>query len=530
MAHSPFNSLRGSFHSVKQLVSFLAYTVPQTFESNPFWQVYDYQGKASVAGDASDALPVMTIDRSQSLSCDVLVIGSGAGGGVVAAELSAAGQAVIVAEKGDYFSNNKLPTTEIDGMRRLYEDRGSLRTADRGVIVLAGSTLGGGTTVNWMTCLSPPAELRQQWADEYGFTAALSAEYEQSVKFVSNRVNVNTDESPANFQNDVIQRGCEALGYSVSTIARNVRGCVKCDFCSFGCRYGAKQDTRRTFLRDAVENESQIVVRATVKRVRHEAGQVTGAEMEVVGGDGLTHVVNVKCNAVVVSAGAIHTPAVLVRSGLSNKNIGANLFLHPTGAVFASYDESVNSWEGAPQTRLCDEFSNLDGNGYGFRIEASPAHPGLWALGLPWQSGEQHRFLMQQLPHLANSIVLTRDRYPGRVEVDANGQPVLHYHMHSYDARHFMMGIEQALRIHRAAGALHVYGPHNDCLGFDCRSDADFEKYIQQTHRLGTRTKSLGHLLCTSDVDQPNCQFPFQRCDYTGRRDVRGQEPIRGGR
>lgn len=152
----------------------------------------------------------------------------------------------------------------------------------------------------------------------------------------------------------------------------------------------------------------------------------------------------------------------------------------------------MNSWEGAPQTRLCDEFANLDGKGYGVRIEASPAHPGLWALGLPWQSGEQHRFLMQQLPQLANSVVLTRDRFPGRVEVSADGKPILHYHLHSYDARHFMFGIEQALRIHRAAGAHYIYGPHNDCLAFDCHSRDDFEDYIQKTHRLGTRPNHIG--------------------------------------
>ncbi len=492
LAHSPFNSLCASFHGVKQLVSFLAYTVPRTSEANPFWQVFEYQGRASVAGIASDALPVVAIDRSQTLSCDVLVIGSGAGGGVVAAELSAAGKSVIVAEKGSYFSNAQLPRTEIDGMRRLYEDRGSLRTADRSVIVLAGSTLGGGTTVNWMTCLDPPTELRQQWADEYGFHAALSEDYERSVRMVSDRVGTNTNESVANFQNSVIQRGCDALGYSVSVIPRNARNCVKCDFCSFGCRFGAKQDARRTFLRDAVNQEARILVQAHVHRVRHAAGQVTGAELEVIGADGRAHVVNVNCRAVVVAAGAIHSPALLIRSGLRNKNIGANLYLHPTGAIFASYDEPVNSWEGAPQTRLCDEFSNLDGKGYGVRIEASPAHPGLWALGLPWQSGEQHRFLMQQLPHLANSIVLTRDRFPGRVEVTSAGKPVLHYHLHSYDARHFMFGIEQALRIHRAAGAHFVYGPHNDCLGFDCHSQDDFEKYIQKTHRLGTRPNHIG--------------------------------------
>ena len=492
LAHSPFNSARAAFHAVKQLVSFLAYSVPKTTSGNPFWQAFDYQGRAHTAGQASDALPVMIINRPQTLTCDVLVVGSGAGGGVTAAELSAAGQTVIVAEKGNYFSNARLPGTEIEGMRRLYEGRGTLRTSDRGAIVLAGSTLGGGTTVNWMTCLDPPTQLREQWARDYGFSGALTPEYEQSVQWVRRRVHVTENESAANFQNDILQRGCDSLGYSVNVISRNVQGCVKCDFCSFGCRYGAKQDTRRTFLRDAVEREARIVVRADVRRILHQYGEVTGAEMEVLGSDGQTHRVEVKCKRVVISAGSIHTPSLMTRSGLQNRNIGANLFLHPTGAIFAMYDERVNSWEGAPQTRICDEFSDLDGDGYGFRIEASPAHPGLWAIGLPWQSGEQHRFLMQQLPHLANSIVLTRDKFPGRVETNANGQPVMHYQLHKYDAKHLMRGIEEALRIHHAAGAHTVYGPHNDCIGFDCRQGGNFESYLQSVYKLGTRPNHLG--------------------------------------
>ncbi len=250
MANSPFNELRGAFQGVKQLVSFLAYAHDdEQAGTNPFWQAFNYQGHANSVPKTENALPITTIDRSQTLTCDVLVIGSGAGGGVVAAELAAAGQDVIVAEKGKYYANSELPNTELKGMRDLYEQRGGLRTADRSMVVLAGSTLGGGTTVNWMTCLRPPEQLLRQWAREHGFIAATSKEFAKSIDYVSQRIHVTSQESAANAQNGAIERGCQALDYSFSVIPRNVKDCVKCDFCSFGCRYGAKQDTRGRFYR-----------------------------------------------------------------------------------------------------------------------------------------------------------------------------------------------------------------------------------------------------------------------------------------
>ena len=283
-------------------------------------------------------------------------------------------------------------------------------------------------------------------------------------------------------------------------IDRNVKDCQTCDFCSFGCRYGAKQDTRRTFLRDAVDHGARIVVRAHVDKVTHSHGTATGAEMTVTGEDGEKYNVTVKCNQVVLAAGAIHSPAILVRSGLTNHNIGHHLHLHPTGGVFARYKERVQAWRGAPQTRVSEHFADLDGEGYGFRLEASPAHPGLWALGLPWQGGRPFRELMRQVPYLANTIVLTRDRYSGQVHVDGKGRPVLHYKVHPYDARHLMMGLKEAIRVHRAAGAETVYGPHNDCMSFECSgSDEEFERYLQRIENAGSRTNHLG-LFCAHQM------------------------------
>ena len=501
MANSPFNRLRGAFQNVKQLVSFLTYSFESDAHTNPHWQLFDYQGKAKCVSTTDDALPIVHVDHDQTIRCDVLVIGSGAGGGVMAAELAAAGQDVVVVEKGDYFSNSRLPDNELDGMRKLYEESAGLRTADRAVIVLAGSTLGGGTTVNWMTCLDPPEKLRQQWAHEHGFAAVRSAEFTESIRYVRQRIHATNTESQANFQNAALERGCRALGYDVSVIDRNVKDCQTCDFCSFGCRYGAKQDTRRTFLRDAVDQGARILVRTHVDRITHERGIASGAVATVSEQDGeAKHRVEIRCNRVILAAGAVHSPAILIRSGLTNHNIGRNLHLHPTGGVFARYEQPVQAWRGAPQTRVCEHFADLDGNGYGFRLEASPAHPGLWALGLPWQGGKPFRELMRQVPYLANTIVLTRDRYSGQVHVDGKGRPVLHYKVHPYDARHLMMGLQEAIRVHRAAGAQTVYGPHNDCMSFECSgSDVEFECYLQRVKDAGSRTNHLG-LFCAHQM------------------------------
>jgi choline dehydrogenase-like flavoprotein len=492
LANSRFNAARGAFHRVKMLVSFLAYANTHAARDNPFWSVINYPGRAHSAAAQSDHLPTLTIDQAQEVACDVLVIGSGAGGGVVAAELAAAGCDVIIAEKGDYFSNSALPKTEMEGMRRLYEGGGSMTTADRSIVVLAGSTLGGGTTVNWMTCLPPPESVLHEWSRELGFHAATSNEFAHSLNLVSRRIHVTTDESEPNYQNDVLERGCRALGYSVTVIPRNVKGCVECDFCGFGCRYGAKQDTRLTFLRDATRAGARIIVRAHADRLSISNGFVQGALLSVTDAAGNRHELNVRCRMVVVAAGSIHTPAILLRSGLTNPHVGANLHLHPTGAMFARYHEPVLPWKGPPQTRVCEHFADLDGEGYGIRIEASPAHPGLWALGLPWQSGEQHRTLMHQLPYLANSIFITRDRHGGRVRVDSQGRPRLHYRLHPDDARHFMEGVAHALRIHHAAGAAEVFGPHNNGLSFRRGQDTDFEAFVRRVQQHGTRPNHVG--------------------------------------
>jgi choline dehydrogenase-like flavoprotein len=146
---------------------------------------------------------------------------------------------------------------------------------------------------------------------------------------------------------------------------------------------------------------------------------------------------------------------------LGNTNIGTNLHLHPVTVTYGLFDEAVTPWQGPPMSRLSKQFANLDGRGYGVRLETAPVHAGIAASSLAWESGRAHKRLLQRIGHMANIIVLTRDYHGGRVTVDKHGEPILHYQLHPYDARHLMRGLIEAMRVHRASGAKEVSSPHN---------------------------------------------------------------------
>jgi len=195
--------------------------------------------------------------------------------------------------------------------------------------------------------------------------------------------------------------------------------------------------------------------------------------------------VRVKARAVVVAAGSIHTPALLRRSGLGNVHIGANLHLHPTTMISSQFNELMEGWCGAPQTRMSREFADLDGHGYGVWLETAPIHPGLAAQAFNWYSGRNHKRTMQAIRHFANIIVLTRDYYGGQVTTDKHGQPVVRYRLHPVDGRHLQRGLTEAIKIHAAAGATRIYSPYQGLPGFTPGHNGSLDCYLQRVKSAG---------------------------------------------
>jgi len=438
---SPVPHMRIGFQALRKAALAFAYMLPGR------WEEIGYPGPLGPRPDAPPPrLEPLEVGDGLELECDVCVIGSGAGGGVAAAVLAAAGLDVVVLEAGGYWSERDFDGAEQTGLRRLYRGGGASATDDQGVGLIAGACLGGGTVVNYTTSFRTPDEVLAEW-EGLGFP---SAELGPSLDAVWERLGINTDHNRPSRRDEVMRRGLEALGWHVDAMPRDVIGCEQgalCGYCGYGCPIGAKQSTTRTWLADAATAGARIVVGTRAQRVLLESGAAVGVDAGSV---------RVRSRAVVAAAGAIETPALLLRSGLKNPNVGRWLRLHPATPVIGILDEEVRPWEGTLQALYSDRHRFLDA-GYGLKYETVPAHPALLAAAIPWESAAEHARLMGCLPRLAGIAVIPRDRGSGRVRIAPNGEPIATYRLAEDDARRLAIGIDGAGRILAAAGAREIF-------------------------------------------------------------------------
>ena len=463
---SPAPLMRTGFQALRKASLAFAYMLPDR------WEEIGYPGPLGRQTDAPEPA-LKPLEPHGELECDVCVVGSGAGGGVAAAVLAAAGFDVVVLEAGDFWSEREFDGAERAGLRRLYRGGGAAATDDQGVGLIAGACLGGGTLVNFTTSFRTPDEVLEEWAG-LGFP---SADLGASLDAVCDRLGVNTDHNRPSRRDQVMQLGLERLGWHVAAMPRNVVGCeqgVLCGSCGYGCPLGAKQSTMRTWLEDAAAAGARIVVGAKARRVLVENGVAAGVDA------GSVHV---RSRAVVAAAGAIETPALLLRSGLRNPNIGRWLRLHPGTAVFGVFDDEVRPWEGTLQARYSDQFRFLDG-GYGVKYETVPVHPALLTAALPWEGAAEHARLMASLRHLSLIAVIPRDRGSGRVRIGRDGEPIVTYRLADEDARRLRAGIDGAARVMTAAGASEVFTSHARMQRWD-------EGFPADAYRFGAARGSL---------------------------------------
>jgi choline dehydrogenase-like flavoprotein len=441
---------RKAFQALKRLVTVTHYTTPGAARA------IGYPGPMGPPPNTPKPVRPLVITADTTLSCDVVIVGSGAGGAVVAAELAAQGKDVIVLEKGGYRNEADFTHQEGDALETMYDAGGLLSTRDLGLVVLQGATLGGGTVINYTTSFPTPEPVRREWARDHNLPHFESAEFTRSLDAVAQRIGVNTDHAKPSGRDRVLIRGLEQLGWHHGLLPRDVRGCTQddsCGYCGFGCRRGAKQSTLVTYLQDAASRGTRIVVNCDARRIVLENGKAVGVDARVD-----HYAVRVKAAAVVVAGGSIHSPALLLRSGVRLPALGRHLALHPATAVLADMDDEVRPWTGTVQAHYSDQFADLD-EGYGFKFETAPIHPSLQALAAPWESAAQHRDRMARLPRTALVGILLRDRFGGRVSVDRDGAAVVDYRLSRYDRAHLRRAIAGAAEVLEAAGAREIWLP-----------------------------------------------------------------------
>lgn len=487
-AESRVPACRAAFHGLRQ-TTLLAYysTNGPGGGPNPLWREIDYPGPLGPLPEAPVApLQVQRLesDAERTIDCDVVVIGSGAGGGTAAGVLAGAGLDVVVLEAGEYYDDRDFDGGELDGIRRLY-DSSPAATDDGAVALSAGSCLGGGTVVNYSTSFRTPDSIRAGWA-RAGVPAFETAEYGAALDAVCKRLGVNTEHDTAAARDAKLEAGCRELGWHVDAMARNVLGCdqgVECGRCCFGCRIGAKQSTAKTWLADAAEAGARIYTNARARRVLHESGVATGVEATAADGSGR---LTVRSRAVVSACGSLHGPALLKRSGLTNPHIGQHLHLHPVTVIFGVYPDEVRPWEGGMQTRYSTELGDLDGNGHGVLFETGPSNPHLPVGFMPWRGSDAHAALMRDLSRTVPLGSILHDTSEGQVKIGRDGEPIVSYSLNELDRGHVHAGIEGAAKIHAAAGAERVYSSHARWCAYEpARGERDLARFLGDCESAG---------------------------------------------
>ncbi len=488
---------RKGFYAIKRLAAGHYYSGPLAGEPNPLWSRihYDLPNPPPVGSDPLAGLSPVRPDHDVEAAIDVCVVGSGAGGGVIADRLVRAGYTTAVLEAGGWFLHRSYPRVERDARDQLFAGRGLLTTQNGAIGILAGQTVGGGTAINWMTCLPPRPEARAEWARDGAMEGIDGPEFDRQLQIVAERIHVSTMESDVNANNDSLRRGCRALGFLQGTdwdvIPRNAVGCEsRCGFCTFGCPYAARQSGPVTFLLDALRGGARLYSSTRADYVEVEHGRATGVRATFHDGT-VTRQVHLRARAVVVAAGALQTPALLLRSGIRHAGVGAGLRLDPTTAVAGEFPTPVRTWVGPPQTIGVYRFQTSDAGAHGPWIEVAPAHPGLSAIALPWTGAEDFRRLMERSEYVATPIVLVRDVGEGRVTIDSEGRPRFDYVLTRRDRQNLVRGVVETARILRAGGATRLlslqipYAEAGD--GTSLLSEGALDRFIAQVERVGIR-------------------------------------------
>ncbi|KAJ0967962.1 hypothetical protein J5N97_024879 [Dioscorea zingiberensis] len=456
-------------------------------------------GRLRQAGFPSPTTP-SSPSTPLTIRCDAVVIGSGSGGSVAASVLARAGHKVIVVEKGDYYPTSELSLLEGPTASLMYEGGGLIATDDIGVLILAGSTLGGGSTINWSASFRTPDHVTKEWCHDLGLQLFGEDAYQRALDAVCDRMNVQSDVVEHGFNNAVLRKGCVELGLPVTNVPCNAPPDHYCGWCHLGCKDGKKKSAQETWLVDMAQSGNGLVIPGCrVLRVLHKKNKDGSGRNEATGvvvqsEQDEQQVFVIESKVTVVACGALNTPTLLKKSGLRNRHIGRNLHLHPCVMAWGYFPEEQGGWpeetkksyEGGILTTMATAVSNADG--YGAVLQTPALHPGMFSVLMPWVSAQDFRERMTRFSRTAHIFALARDKGTGTADYPES----ITYKLEGSDEDNLRKGLETALRILAAAGAEEVGTQH--CQGERFRvkgsGEKEFEEYLERVRKRELRDLS----------------------------------------
>jgi choline dehydrogenase-like flavoprotein len=420
---------------------------------------------------AERVVRAVDLDADEAIECDVVVVGTGAGGAVVARELAEAGHAVVLIEEGEYYTRSDFSNRTLSSQGKLYRDMGSTITlGNTGIPLPIGMNVGGSTTINSGTCYRVPDRVLAKWRDDFGLTEITPdamAPYFERVEQVIGVGEARREHLGGAAR--VIARGCERLGYKHKPLRRNAPDCDGKGVCCFGCPTDAKRSTNVSYVPLALRAGAQLFTGARVERILAESGRATGVEARARGGHRAR--LTVRAKRTVVACGTLYTPVLLERSGLagSSGELGKNLSIHPAAAVLGWFDETIAGYNAIPQGYSIEQFHDE-----GILFEGGTTPLDLAAATLPFV-GRSFVELAESYDHVAMFGFMIEDTSRGRVFSSKAGRPIITYILNDADVARIKRGTEILARVYLAAGARKVYPMVH---GFDVlQSEADLTRF-----------------------------------------------------
>lgn len=451
---------------------------------NPNWDAIGYPGPISPPPSPEERpkrIAVLDLPAEGGvLVADACVVGSGAGGAVIAARLQQAGLSVVVLEQGGYTSESDLLQLELHDGGRTYLNGGLFWSESGSVGILAGSTLGGGTFVNSLVCLRLPQQMREEWA-AFGLEGVDGPDFDRYTDTVWERLCVNTDATVPNASNRLMATALERTGRSSQLLPRNAgpHDARYCGYCNGGCQQGEKQSTLVTYLQDAADAGTRFVVRCRAERVLVEDRRAVGVAAVVTRDDGTTSSLRVDAPVVVVAGGSVESPALLLRSGIGGPATGRFLRLHPAWFVGGIHGERLDAWTGQIQSVTSTDFKLLP-HGGGFLPECVILSPTFWGSGLPWRDGAGHKQAMLKLSHVASWHAVTHDHGWGEVVLGPDDDAVVRWCISDpIDRQTAVEAHVEMAKLHEAAGAEEIFTFDPPGLTW-CRGEEPFDAFLDR--------------------------------------------------
>jgi choline dehydrogenase-like flavoprotein len=435
-----------------------------------------------------------------AVRCDAVVVGSGAGGAAVAAELAEGGLDVVVLEEGPLL-NTEDYTSDTSGMiTTMMRDAGTTVMFGRSPVqYVEGRCVGGTTVVNGGMCWRTPDAVLELWAREHGLVDHTPDKLRPLFERVEERINAREQDPGSEGGNsEVFRRGCESLGWQVSVNRRAQVHCVGTSDCVTGCPTGAKQSTLQSYIPHMLRHGGRLYSDAKVERILSRGGRASGVSGRLVNPatNKPDRAFDVTASIVVLACGAVQTPLLLQKNRLCRRSrqVGRNFTIHPNVKVVALFDEPVDSLHGTHQAFQCTEFQRE-----GILLAPGAVNPPLMAMGMPG-FGRDHMALMRQYRCVATGGILVDDHAAGSVRMTPFGVPLVRYDVTDQDQAKFVRGAALLAEAYFAAGARAVLPAFHGVGALESMDDVR-DRLLARPPRVEDTEYFTAHLMGTCRMD-----------------------------